>query len=83
MQLPRSAFCMCLAVVTPTAFAGIDRAIYINPVPNSPLTTVVQVEQTGTATRFTSSLSRRLPGKATDACTVMPGALTRLVNQFL
>jgi len=37
---------MCLAVVNPTAFAGIDRAIYISPVPNSPLSAVVQVEQT-------------------------------------
>jgi hypothetical protein len=37
---------LCLAVVTPVAFAGMDRAIYISPIPNSPLTAIVEVDQT-------------------------------------
>ncbi len=37
---------LCFAVVTPVAFAGMDRAIYISPIPNSPLTAVVEVNQT-------------------------------------
>lgn len=38
--------CLCFAVVTPVAFAGMDRAIYISPIPNSPLTAIVEVNQT-------------------------------------
>ena len=37
-----SVFCL----VTPVAFAGMDRAIYISPVPNSTLTAIVEVNQT-------------------------------------
>lgn len=38
--------CLCCAVATPVAFAGMDRAIYISPIPNSPLTAIVEVDQT-------------------------------------
>jgi hypothetical protein len=37
---------LCFAVVIPVAFAGMDRAIYISPIPNSPLTAIVEVDQT-------------------------------------
>lgn len=37
--------CLCCAVATPVAFAGMDRAIYISPIPNSPLTAIVEVDQ--------------------------------------
>ncbi len=37
---------LCFAVVTPVAFAGMDRAIYISPIPDSPLTAIVEVDQT-------------------------------------
>jgi len=37
---------LCFAVVTPVAFAAMDRAIYISPIPSSPLTAIVEVDQT-------------------------------------
>jgi hypothetical protein len=37
---------LCFIFVTPVAFAAMDRAIYISPIPNAPLTAIVEVDQT-------------------------------------
>jgi hypothetical protein len=46
LSVVSGALLLSLLAATPDAFAGMDRAIYIAPIPNSPLTAVVRLNQT-------------------------------------